>query len=77
MDTVSVTWLLYLLNDSEVSRWTTKIFGHWTSGSCESSMSNFGWVMTWCVSGVNKLTDDLGEEINRELSLMYAVISSR
>ena len=35
LDTLSATWLLCLLNDSEVSRWTPKIFGHWTSGSCE------------------------------------------
>ena len=48
LDTLSATWLLYLLNNSEVSRWTPKIFGHWTSGSCESSMSIFGWVVVVC-----------------------------
>ena len=39
LDTLSATWLLCLLNDSEVSRWTPKIFGHCTKGSRESSMS--------------------------------------
>ena len=27
LDTLSATWLLCILNDSEVSRWTPKIFG--------------------------------------------------
>ena len=57
--------------------WTSKIFGHFTSGSRKSSMSILGWVLAWCVSGVNNVTDDFGEEINRELSFRYAVISSR
>ena len=70
------TWLLCLLNDSEVSRWTSKIFGHWTSGSYEFSMSILGWVLAWCVSGVNKVTDGFGAEINSELSFRYAVIFS-
>ena len=51
MDALSATYSLCLLNDSEVSRWTPKIFGHWTSGGCESSMTIFGWVLAWCVSG--------------------------
>ena len=76
LDTLSATWLLCLLYDSEVSMWTPKIFGHWTS-SCESSMSIFGWVLVWCVSGVNKVTDDFGAEINRELSFRYEIFSSR
>ena len=67
--TLSATWLLYLLNDSEVSRWTPKIFGHYIRGSCEPSMSMFGWVLAWCVSGVNNVTDDFGAEINSEASL--------
>ena len=57
--------------------WTPKIFGHCTRGSRESSMSILGWVLAWCVSGVNNLTDDVGVYINRELSFRYAVISSR
>ena len=44
LDTLSATWLLCLLNDSEVSMWTPKILGHCTSGSRESSMSIIGWV---------------------------------
>ena len=40
-------------------------------------MSIFGWVLAWCVSGVNNVTDDFGADINRELSFRYAVISSR
>ena len=59
LDTLSATWLLCLLNDSEVSRWIPKIFGHWTSGRYESSMSIFGWVLDWSVSGVNKLPTTL------------------
>ena len=76
LDTLSASWLQCLLNDSEVSRSTPKIFGHCTRGNCESPMSIFGWVLAWCVSGVNYLTDDFGAEINRELSFRYAVISS-
>ena len=62
LDTLSATWLLYLLNGSEVSRLTPKIFGHCTRCSCESSMCIFGWVLAWCVSRVNKVTDDVGSE---------------
>ena len=77
LDTLSATWLLCLLNDSEVSKWTPKIFGHGSRGSCESSMSIFGWVLAGCVSGVNNVTDNFVLETNRELFLRYAVISSR
>ena len=38
-------------------------------------MSIFGWVLAWCVSRVNNVTDEFGSEINRELSFRYAVIS--
>ena len=76
-DTLSATGLLCLLNDSEVSIWTPKIFGHCTRGSRESSMSILGWVLAWCVSGVNNVTDDFGAYINSELSFRYAVISLR
>ena len=75
LDTLSATWLLCLMNDSEVSRWTPKIVRH--STRCKSSMSIFGWVLAWCVSGVNNVTDGFGAEINRELFFRYAVISSR
>ena len=53
--------------------WTSKIFGHCTRVSSESSMSILGWVSAWCVSGVNNVTDDFGAEINRELSFRYTV----
>ena len=79
LDTLSATWLLCLLNDSEVSRWTSKIFGHCTRGSCESLVSIFGWVLAWINQSLvweNNATDDFGAEINRELSFRYAVISS-
>ena len=56
--------------------WTPKIFGHCTSGSHASSLSILGWVLAWCVSGVNNVTDDFGGDINRELSFRNAVISS-
>ena len=42
------------------SRWTPKLFGHCTRGSCESSRSIVGWVLAWCVSGVNNVTTDFG-----------------
>ena len=76
-DTLSATWLLCLLNDSEVSILTPKIFGHCTRGSRESSISILGWVLAWCVSRVNNVTDDFGADINMELSFRYALISSR
>ena len=60
-----------------VSGYTPNIFGHWSSGSCESSMSNLGWVLAWCGSDLNSVTEDVGAESNRELSFRYAVISSR
>ena len=51
LDIPSAKCLLWLLNDSEVSRWTPKIFGHCISGSCESS-SIFRWVFGLvCVRG--------------------------
>ena len=59
-DTLSATWLLCLLNDSEVSMWTPKILGHCTRGSHESSMSVLVWVLAWCMSGVNNVTDYFG-----------------
>ena len=36
--------------------------GHYTRDSCESSMSIFGRVLAWCVSGLNNVTDDFGAE---------------
>ena len=46
---------------------TTNIFGHWTSGSRESSMTMLGLVrgLAWCVSGVRNVTEDFGAEISR------------
>ena len=41
LDTLSATWLICLLNDSEVSRWTPKKNGYCTRDSCESSLSIF------------------------------------
>ena len=40
-------------------------------------MSIIGWVLAWCGSGLNNVTEDFGEEINKELYFSYAVISSR
>ena len=31
----------------------------------------------WCESGMNNVTEDFGEEINKELFPRYALISSR
>ena len=47
--------------------WTPKIFGHCTRGSHESSMSILGWVLAWCASAVNNVTDDFEADINRQL----------
>ena len=38
-------------------------------------MSIFGRVLAGCGSGLNNVTKDFGTEINKELSLRYAVIS--
>ena len=57
--------------------WTPEIFVHCTRGSHESSMNILGWVLAWCVSGVNNVIDDFGADINRKLFFRYAVISSR
>ena len=35
------------------------------------------WVLVWCRSGLNNVTDAFGAEINKEVSFRYAVISSR
>ena len=35
-------------------------------------MSIFGYVYAWCVSGVNKVTDDFGAEINRAILFGYS-----
>ena len=40
-------------------------------------MSILGWVLPWCGAGINNVTEDIGSEINKELSVRYAVNSSR
>ena len=74
-DTLSATWLLCLLNDNEVSMWTHKILGHCTRSSREASMSILGWVLAWCVSGVNNVTDEFEAEINREVRSYFLKIA--
>ena len=66
-----------MFNDRMVSRYTPNIVGHWTISSCESSMSILGCDVAWCVSGQNNVTEDFGEEINKELSFRHTVISCR
>ena len=39
-----------------------------TRGSSESSILIFGWVLACVGSGVNKVTDDFGADINNELT---------
>ena len=39
-----------------------------TRGSSESSILIFGWVLACSESGVNKVTDDFGADINSELT---------
>ena len=57
--------------------YTPNIIGYWTSSRCGSSMSILGWVLAWCVSVLDNVTEDLGVDLNKELSFRYAVISSR
>ena len=39
-------------------------------------MSILGWVLAWRGSGLNNVTEEFGAEINKELSVRYAVIFS-
>ena len=41
------TYSLCLLNNRDVSTLTANIFGLWTSGSYEYSMSILGWIAVW------------------------------
>ena len=57
-----------MLNEKKVSKYTPSNLGPRTRGSAESSILIFGWVLACAGSGVNKVTDDSGADINRELT---------
>ena len=63
------TCMQCLLNEKKVSRYTPSNLGLQTSGSSESSIFNFGWVLACAGSGVNKVTDYFGADIKSEFSL--------
>ena len=54
-----------MLNEN---KYTPSNFGVRTRGSYESSILIFGWVLAFARSGVNKVTDDFGADINSELT---------
>ena len=56
------------LNEKKVSKYTLSNFGLRARGGSESSILIIGWVLTCAGSGVNKVTDDFGSDINSELT---------
>ena len=55
-------------NEKKVSRYTPSNLGLRTSGSSESAILIFWWVLACAGSDVNKVTDDFGADINSEFS---------
>ena len=66
--TLLATCTQCLLNEQKVSRYTPCILGLRTCGSSESAIFIFGRVLPCAGSGVNKVTDDFGDDINSEFS---------
>ena len=64
-----------VLNENKVSKCTPNNFGLRTSGSSESSILIFGWVLACTGSAVNNVTDDFGADINSELTCKKRDIS--
>ena len=56
-----------MFNEKKVSRYIPSIFGLRTKESSESAILIFGWVLACAGSGVNKVIDDFGVDINSEL----------
>ena len=57
-----------VLNEKKVSKYTPSNFGLRTLGSSESSILIFWWVLACAGSGVNKVTDDFGADINSKVT---------
>ena len=51
-----------------MSRYTPSILGLRTRGGSESAILIFGVILACAGSGINKVTDDLGADINSDLS---------
>ena len=66
--TLLATCTQCLLNEKNVSSYTPSNLGLLTSGSSESAILIFGWVLACAGSGVNNVTDDFGADIKREFS---------
>ena len=66
--TLLATCTQCVLNEKNVSKYTPSNFGLRTRGSSEVSILIFGWVLASAGSGVNKVTDDFGADINSELT---------
>ena len=57
-----------MLNKNKVSKYIPSKFRLRTSGSSESSILICGWVLACTGSRVDKVTDEFGADINRELT---------
>ena len=66
-----------MLNEKKVSNYTPSNFGLRPSGSSESLILIFGYVLTCARSGVNKVIDDFSVDINSELTRKKRDISVR
>ena len=60
----SATCTHCVLNEKKVSKYTPSNFGMRTRGSSKSSILIFGWVLACAGSGVNKVTENFGADIN-------------
>ena len=58
-----------VLNENNVSKYTSSNFELRTRGSSESSILIFGWVLACAGSGVNKGTDDMSNNNNNNIYL--------
>ena len=57
-----------MLNENKLSKYTPSNLGLRTSANSKSSILIFGWVLACVGSGVNKVTDDFGADINSEFT---------
>ena len=58
-----------MLNENKVYIYTSSIVGMRTRRSTDPAFLIFGWVLACAGSGVNKVTDDCGADINSKLTL--------
>ena len=64
-----------VLNEMKVSRYAASNLGLRTSGSSESAILIFGWVLAFAVCGVNNVSDDFGADIKSQFSRRNGDIS--